>query len=259
MLTGAFRQFHGYDIPPQEVAELYKLYTQTGGPSWIDHTNWFENKQCATWFGLTVAGGRVKEIKLNANNLVGALPGGCLKGFGALTHWNTNNSAGLTGTILLGDIPVGATSVYINNSQIAAQGLLADLPAGIGVFYAHATPSNITGALSDVGALANYLSIYSTSGVVTGGAVPMSNIGVVRLDLYSLAAATTASKDSIIERIYADRALFTNAAHVLNISGGGALTGVYQTSAAPATPAEKAYALVNDPNGEGFLKWAITL
>ena len=55
------------------------------------------------------------------------------------------------------------------------------------------------------------------------------------------------------------RALFTNAAHVLNISGGGALTGVYQTSAAPATPAEKAYALVNDPNGEGFLKWAITL
>lgn len=88
----------------------------------------------------------------------------------------------------------------------------------------------------------------------------MAAISIDAIRLQGNANMTIAAKDDVINRIYADRALFTYAGHDLNISGGeGPLTGTYQTSASPSTPAEKAYALVNDPNGELFLKWVITL
>jgi hypothetical protein len=262
MLTGAFRQFHGYDIPPQEVAELYKLYTQTGGPSWIDHTNWFANKQCATWYGLTVAGGRVTQIDLKNNNLAGVTSFNP-KPFSALmtlyAQKDTSNQT-LSMRFSLSDLPATMLILNLSATQSLITGTLADLPSGMRRLYLHTGPSLITGALADLPAGMQYLYLSNTQSLITGGASAMAAKGIDDIWLNSLSNLTIAAKDDIINRLYADRALFTNAAHDLNISGGeGPLTGVYQTSAAPSTPAEKAYALVNDPNGEGFLKWAITL
>jgi hypothetical protein len=279
------KMFSGYDIPPQEVAELYKLYTQTGGPSWIDHTNWFANKQCATWYGLTVAGGRVTQIQLQDNNLAGVTsfsprPFAALAALDA--HKDTSNAT-LSMRFALADLPATMQSLHLSDTQSLITGALADLPATMqflslyitqslitgtladlpaGMQYLHLlnTQSLITGALADLPATMQRLYLPSTPSLVTGGASAMLAKGIIDIRLQAMPNLTIAAKDDIINRLYADRALFTNAAHNLNISGGeGPLTGVYQTSAAPSTPAEKAYALVNDPNGEGFLKWAITL
>jgi hypothetical protein len=276
------RRFSGYDIPPQEVAELYKLYTQTGGPSWINHTNWFANKQCSTWFGLTVAGGRVTVIDLRINNLAG-VTGFSLRPFIALSKFYVFSNATLAMQSTFSDFPemleefysyfsqsliTGSLAdlhtpiriIYIGNSPSLITGSLSDLPATIQFLVVNGTESLITGTLSDLPASTLRLRLHSTPSLITGGASAMAAKGIDDIWLNSLSNPTIAAKDDIINRLYADRALFTNAAHDLNISGGeGPLTGVYQTSAAPSTPAEKAYALVNDPNSEDFLKWVITL
>lgn len=109
------RRFSGYDIPPQEVAELYKLYTQTGGPSWINHTNWFANKQCATWFGLTVAGGRVTQIALPNNNLAGTLGGFQLSVFSSLAVITLYGNLSLTGNIGHLVVPPLVRAYYIRS------------------------------------------------------------------------------------------------------------------------------------------------
>lgn len=276
--------FAGYDIPAGEVAELYKLYTQTGGPSWTNHTNWFENKTCATWYGLTVAGGRVTVIDLRNNNLAGVTSFNP-KPFAALTFLYaqrdtsnqtlsmrfaladlpagmqrldlSNTQSLITGT--LADLPAGMQRLILYSTQSLITGSLADLPAGMVRLYLNSTQSMITGALADLPAGMQYLYLYGTQSLITGGASAMAAIAIDDIRV-NTSAMTIAAKDDVVNRIYADRALFTVAAHDLDISGGeGPLTGVYQTSAAPSTPAEKAYALVNDPNGELFLKWVITL
>ncbi|MDD5037102.1 MAG: hypothetical protein PHE55_20440 [Methylococcaceae bacterium] len=254
--------FAGYDIPPQEVAELYKLYTQTGGPSWINHTNWFENKQCATWYGLTVAGGRVTAIDLRDNNLAG-VTSFSPKPFLALTHLYAHKSTSNTTLSLrfaLADLPASMQLFYAYATASLITGATSDFPATMHSISIRNTPSMITGPLADLTANMINFSVSTTQSLITGGASAMAAIAIDDIRLQTCPNMTIAAKDDIINRLYADRALFTNAAHDLNISGGeGPLTGVYQTSAAPSTPAEKAYALVNDQNAEGFLKWAITL
>ena len=86
----------------------------------------------------------------------------------------------------------------------------------------------------------------------------MSALGMQLIRLDST-AATVASQNSVLERIYADRQLFTHSAPVLNIGGTNPdPDGTYQLADPPTTPMEKAYHLVNDPKAEGFKKWAIT-
>jgi hypothetical protein len=254
--------FAGYDIPPQEVAELYKLYTQTGGPSWIRKTNWFANKTCATWYGLTVAGGRVTQIDLRNNNLAGVTsfnprPFSALQ---ALYAYKDTSNETLSMRFALADLPATMQRLHLHNTQSLITGALADLPATMQRLNLCGTQSLITGSLADLPASMSHLYLYSTQSLITGGASAMAAKGIDDIRLGPMANQTIAAKDDIINRLYADRALFTRATHDLNISGGeGPLTGVYQTSAAPSTPAEKAYALVNDPNGEEFLKWVIVL
>lgn len=206
--------FAGYDIPPQEVAELYKLYTQTGGPSWINNTNWFANKTCSTWYGLTVAGGRVTDIQLQNNNLAG------------MTNFSPKPFLALVG--------FRAYKLTTNGSLILGF------------------------SLSELPSLMRDVHTYGSASLITGGPIPMVATAVRQI-LLSATSQTAAIKNSVIERIYADRALFTEAAHTLNINGGPALTGIYQAANPPTTPAEKAFSLVNDNLGEGFLKWGITL
>lgn len=234
--------FAGYDIPPQEVAELYKLYTQTGGPSWIKHTNWFENKTCATWFGLTVAGGRVTKISCFYNNLIGPVANINWSSFAALIRVDLQGIGSSPTNLLSGDIsgwtyPNSLEVIEVHtNPNITGIIDLSRFPSTMTAFYGHTCP-----LLRCIGG--------GTSFNATGfGTLRLENMG-----------STADDKNSIIERIYADRALFTNAAHTLNIYGGPALTGTYQAANPPTTPAEKAFSLVNDNLGEGFLKWAITL
>lgn len=52
---------------------LVDLYDSAGGAAWTNNTNWKSANPIDTWYGITVAGGRVTGIALN-NNLVGIIP-----------------------------------------------------------------------------------------------------------------------------------------------------------------------------------------
>ncbi len=55
---------------------LIALYNATGGNNWTDKTNWSTtvNNVSDNWYGVKISGGRVVEIDLHNNNLIGSVP-----------------------------------------------------------------------------------------------------------------------------------------------------------------------------------------
>lgn len=213
------QMFAGYDIPPAEVAELYKLFTQTGGTSWINRTNWFANKTCATWFGLTVAGGRVTAINIGGNNVIGRT-GFSLKPF-----------------LKLASMSCPASGSVHPESYFGFDLVLSDLPASF-----------------------VYLSSGYTQIVVSPGTGVMQCGGLYELRVYWPNRAEKPTPDVLIETLYANRMIFTHNAPSARLGDYNlAPTGIYQLADPPTTPYEKLYHLVNDPLGEGFRKWTITV
>jgi len=59
----------------QDSLALVDLYNSTGGPNWVNHTNWLTSNPVSTWYGIiSVSNGRVIHINLETNNLTGQLP-----------------------------------------------------------------------------------------------------------------------------------------------------------------------------------------
>jgi hypothetical protein len=61
------------DLLARDSLALASLYTALDGPNWADHTGWLVGP-VASWYGVTVADGRVTGLALPANALAGALP-----------------------------------------------------------------------------------------------------------------------------------------------------------------------------------------
>ena len=60
---------------PGDKAALVALYNATGGANWTDNTNWLSDKPIGEWHGVTTNDdGRVIDLGLGENNLVGAMP-----------------------------------------------------------------------------------------------------------------------------------------------------------------------------------------
>ena len=56
-------------------AVLEALYDATGGPDWIDNTNWKGAAPLGEWFGVTTdTAGRVRSLVLSGNGLAGPIP-----------------------------------------------------------------------------------------------------------------------------------------------------------------------------------------
>jgi hypothetical protein len=92
--------------------------------------------------------------------------------------------------------------------------------------------------------------------IVTGSFVGANALNDVRLQSNGMVQSVV---DEIVEQIYSNRANYTSTTPSMNIGGTNAApSGTYQYSAAPSTGKEKIYALVNDDDGEGFNKWAVT-
>ncbi|MXX36142.1 MAG: hypothetical protein F4Z50_15490, partial [Gemmatimonadetes bacterium] len=53
---------------------LIAFYNATGGPSWLQNRNWNTASDLSTWYGVETRGGRVTQLVLGDNNLVGTLP-----------------------------------------------------------------------------------------------------------------------------------------------------------------------------------------
>ena len=79
---------------------LVALYESTDGENWNENTNWLGDSPCNaadTWFGVSCLGGRVTDIVLPENNLVGPLPDE-LGNLGQLSSLNLFSNT-ITGTL----------------------------------------------------------------------------------------------------------------------------------------------------------------
>lgn len=81
-------------------------------------------------------------------------------------------------------------------------------------------------------------------------------------DIYLDGGYNQAKVDQVLAGIYAARANYTHSTPVLNIAGShspnAAPSGSYADEDPPTTGKGMIYELVNDPESEGFNKWAIT-
>ena len=59
-------------LTDREILEI--LYAATGGDSWTDNTNWLTDKDLSEWYGVRMSGGKVDDLRLYDNNLVGTIP-----------------------------------------------------------------------------------------------------------------------------------------------------------------------------------------
>ena len=59
-------------LTDREILEIF--YEATGGDSWTDNTNWLSDKDLSEWHGVSAHQGKVSELRLWDNNLVGPIP-----------------------------------------------------------------------------------------------------------------------------------------------------------------------------------------
>ena len=108
-------------------AALMALYNSTGGANWGDNTNWGTDQPISTWYGVyTLNNGRVGDVNLNDNNLVGTLPAA----LGNLDqmYWLYLENNWLSGSIpaSLGEL-TNLTLLYLNQNQLSGS-----IPASLG-------------------------------------------------------------------------------------------------------------------------------
>ncbi|HEX8039792.1 MAG TPA: T9SS type A sorting domain-containing protein, partial [Chryseosolibacter sp.] len=70
-LNGLFTVAQGFPSDPvTDSLALVSLFNSTGGPGWINKTNWLTGT-LDTWFGITVNGQSITSVELPNNNLTG--------------------------------------------------------------------------------------------------------------------------------------------------------------------------------------------
>ena len=102
---GAFPGLVRDDEPPDrgeaDRSVLNGLYRGTGGSGWTESDNWGTDEPLDDWYGVTTdADGRVTELSLHANNLVGPVPP-------ELVDLSRLRSLDLSGNRLSNSIPAG--------------------------------------------------------------------------------------------------------------------------------------------------------
>jgi Leucine-rich repeat (LRR) protein len=86
------------EIPQTECEALSVFYLSTNGVDWAKKTNWLNNLQPSSWYGVKVSSGHVNALELSANQLSGGIPAS----LGSLTHLENLD---LSDNRLSGDVP----------------------------------------------------------------------------------------------------------------------------------------------------------
>lgn len=61
-------------VSQQDSLALVVFYNNTNGSNWTNNSNWLTTQPVSTWYGITVENGRVTEIDLFHNRVIGIIP-----------------------------------------------------------------------------------------------------------------------------------------------------------------------------------------
>ena len=90
-------------VAKSDSLALVDLYNSTHGASWTNKTNWLvAGQSVSTWYGVTITGkGRVTQLKLTQNNLVGTIPSsiGNLTALTKMDLWSNKLSGSIPSSI----------------------------------------------------------------------------------------------------------------------------------------------------------------
>ncbi|MXW65894.1 MAG: hypothetical protein F4Z72_02615 [Gemmatimonadales bacterium] len=113
--------------PSPDRAALVAFHEATGGPNWERAGNWLSDRHVREWEGVSVDDeGRVVELKLEGNNLVGAIPA-ALSRLSAIERVNLNFNG------LSGRIPAELRSLTrLRNLHLGSNDLSGAIPAELG-------------------------------------------------------------------------------------------------------------------------------
>jgi len=267
------------DVPQAEADCLIALYNLTDGDNWTVNTNWLVDTTVGNWFGITVVGGHVTQVLLNANNLIGSLATWSPDCLPSLTHLYLHSNAGLIGDLsgwtfpaglfrlftysasFTGDLsgwtfPATLQQLYLNANSFTGDLSGWTLPAGM--TRINVSNNLFTGDLSGwmIPAVTTNLELYANG--FTGTPDISANIAM-RYYYYFDNALIQANVDAVLLSVYNRRMAFTWATPTLNVGGTNlAPSGIYQAMCPPTTGKEYAFELVNDSCGDGFNKWTVT-
>lgn len=106
-------------INPDDHSAILDLYQSTGGPKWANNSGWMKGDPCTDiWFGIYCIDGRVLQINLVYNQLVGQLPS-------SLNRLSELQVIRLYSNFLSGEIPPGLFSLKslqvldVNSNQLS--------------------------------------------------------------------------------------------------------------------------------------------
>jgi len=164
-------ELHGGVLLSDSLA-LVAFYNSTNGDTWTDNTNWLSNEPIDDWEGIVVENGRVNNLALTENNLIGNLP----LEIGDLTYLN---KIILWDNMLSGNIPseIGnlksIEGLYLNNNQLSGS-----IPTTIGEMKSLTDiwldNNNLTGEIpSEIGNIAGLQRFYADGNQLTG-TIPVS-------------------------------------------------------------------------------------
>lgn len=196
-------------VSEAEKQALIDLYNTTNGTNWTHRTNWLTNAPVCDWYGVTVTNGKVTELTLISNNLVGEIPSS-IRGLTHLIKLDLGTNQ-LTGTIpstinqlrnleflslnqndLYGEIPISIAdintlrSLYLGHNKLT--GTIPDLIAQLKELrYLHLQGNKLTGTIPAVlSTLSNLTDLNLYSNELTG-AIPselgqLNNLKTLHLD-----------------------------------------------------------------------------
>ena len=169
-------------------AALEALYDATGGPTWVNSTNWKTSAPLGEWYGVeTDADGRVTQLVLMENGLTGPIPA-------ALASLVNLETLDLRNNGLTGPIPVALASlVNLEWLQLGGNALTGPIPATLASLVnlkkLDLWGNALTGPIPDwLGSLVN-LERLSFSRNALSGPIPDALANLVNLEALYLVVA----------------------------------------------------------------------